>query len=151
VQVPTLDFSETVYAALTYTPATGFVGRDRAAVRFRDSVGNSAASVIDILVEQCLGSSSAPIVELRQGDPFYVIAPETTNVQFAQASGELTLSLSLDGSEYPEAVDLLWSESAYRHVISVVTEELPMGEYELRVPLGIADQVVLKLRVGDGG
>lgn len=149
VQVPSLDFSEAAAVALTYTPADGFVGRDQIRVRFEDPFGGVAIAVVDITVGQCAAEAAASVIHLIQGRVLPLILPISFESVFEAGWGTVTLILLEDGTHYPDLILVEWNEVVNRHILTINTEELPLGRYELKIPLGTGEIVTLRLQVGE--
>jgi len=148
VQVPSLDFTEAASVTLWYTGASGYIGRDMARVQFDDPFGGSAVSVVDFTIGNC-GATAPPRVYIAQGEYLPLITP--VSFESIQASGLLgvTLTAHSDGVTYA-AVSAVWSEDLNRYILILDTSGLPIGAYELRIPLGNDETVVMTIEVGEG-
>ena len=150
VQVPSLDFSEAAAVVLTYTPAEGFTGRDRVRIRFEDPFGGAAIAVVDITVGQCVDAQAGNTVRVVQGELLPLIVPISFAPIFEAGSGAVILLGLEDGLLYAGAISVEWSESVNRHILTIDTAGLPLGSYELMIPLGTGETVILTIEVGEG-
>ncbi len=146
--VPTLDFLESAEIELTYTSATGYVGRDVVQVRFADPFGNETTGWVDIAVIECApGEAGIPQIVVTQGEILPIIVPEGFTAVIETAWGSVLLIDLADGTEYSEALSVAYSEAIHRHVIYVDTGSLPLGRHLLVVPLGNGEAVELTIEV----
>jgi hypothetical protein len=147
----TTEHIETATIGLTYTPSEGFVGRDELRVRFEDPFGGVAIAVVDIVVGQCVAEAgTASVIQLFQGRVLPLILPISFESVFEAGWGTVTLTLSEDGTHYPDLILAEWNEVVNRHILTINTEGLPPGRYELKIPLGTGEIVTLTLEVGEG-
>ncbi|MFC2095512.1 Ig-like domain-containing protein [Candidatus Bipolaricaulota bacterium] len=149
VQVPSLDFSEAAAVVLTYTPADGFSGIDQLRIRFEDPFGGVAIAVVDIAVGQCMNAAAQSTIHVVQGQLLPLIVPISFASVFDAGLGTVTLLSLQDGILYQEAIAAEWSEEINRHVLTINTAGLPLGSYELKMPLGTGEVVTLTIEVGE--
>jgi len=146
--VPSLDFMEGARIAVVYIPSAGFVGRDLVRIEFTDPFGGRATSLVDVVVDDCAGSGIA--LEIVQGETLRLLMPTTFETILDSAWASVTLRFLADGTTYPEALSAVWDEELGRYILILDAEPLPVGTYELIVPLGNGESVVLTLEVGVG-
>jgi hypothetical protein len=140
-------FMESATVRVTYTPAAGFLGRDRFGVRLTDPFGEPTTAVVDIDVQDCPWVSGQPLLVPR-GMLVPVIVPTSFAAVYAAAWDTVILG-SERGVSYPDAVAAAWSTALARHVVTVDTARLPLGDYRLVIPLGNGETVTLWFRVGE--
>jgi len=148
-QVPSLDFSEAAAIALTYTPADGFMGTDRIRIRFEDPFGGIAHAIVNITVGQCANSSTPTVIHVIQGELLPLIMPLPFAAVVDAGLGTVILISLEDGTLYPDLIAAEWSEQINRHILTINTGGLPLGSYELLIPLGTGETVILTLEVGE--
>ena len=145
----TTEHIETATIRLTYTPAEGFVGRDQVRVRFEDPFGGVAIAFVDIAVGQCVEQAGVSVTHLIQGRVLPLIVPLTFESVFEAGWGTVILISLNDGTLYPDLILVEWNEIVNRHILTINTEGLPLGRYELKIPLGTGEIVTLTLEVGE--
>ena len=146
--VPTLDFVESANVYLTYTSADDYVGRDRVTFRLADPFANASEGVVDILVEDCAGSSGL-LLAFERGTSLVLILPETFEEVVAGAWATVTVFSIPEGVSYAGTLRAVWSDALGRHVLMLDTAEIPVGEYRLVVPLGSGQAVTVAFEVGE--
>ena len=149
VLVPSLDFSEAAEVTLTYSPAEGYSGIDAIRVRFEDPFGGVAYAVVNITVGQCGSAIPNSILRVAQGQAVALIVPISFESIFNAGWGEVTLISLEDGQAYSGLIAAEWSEQVNRHILSISTVDLPIGSYELTIPLGNGETVTLTIEVGE--
>jgi len=140
-------FMESATVRVTYTPAAGFLGRDRFGIRLTDPFGEPTAAVVDVDVQDCPWVSNQPLL-VPQGLLLPIIVPTSFATVYETAWDTVILG-SERGVSYPEAVTAAWSTAVARHVVTVDTAPLPLGDYRLVIPLGTGETVTLWFRVGE--
>ena len=143
---------ESASISLTYTPATGFTGRDIITVRFADPFGGFSTAVVDIVVTDCVEpvEEIAPIL-LAQGDVLPMIVPLSFASIYEAAWDTVTLVALVDGSTYAGALSASWDERMGRFILTLDSELLPPGMYLLTIPLGNGETVSLAIEIGVAG
>ena len=149
VRVPSLDFPEAAAIVLTYTPADGFVGRDRLRIRFADPFGGAAIAMVDIVVGQCAAVAEPSVIHIVQGQLLPLMLPLSFETVFDAGMDEVTFISLEDGIFYPDLITVEWSESINRHILTINTTGLPLGGYQLKIPLGTGEVVTLTIEVGE--
>jgi hypothetical protein len=147
----TTEEIESATITLVYTPATGFVGRDALTLRFADPFGGSSTAVVDIAVIECAGQPGemAPFV-VPQGEIFPMIVPLTFVVVYEKEWHTVTVqAIDATGTLYNEALSATWEESIGRYVLRLDTASLPLGLYQMTIPLGNGETVTLMIEVGE--
>ena len=144
---PTTADLESETITLTYTPASGFTGRDEVRVRVTDPFGGDDVAVADIVVNECTGSlSGGSAIAVEHEIVLPIILPESyVDTTLTAAS---ILMAQADGRLYPDALTARWSEEIHRQVLMLDTGLLPLGTYWLMIPLGDGEQVELMIEVG---
>jgi hypothetical protein len=126
---------------LTYIPAEGFIGHDRAVVRFSDPFGGESTASIDVLVSDCSGPHLRKVV-LHRGDLLMIVVP----VAFAAAYEEGESAWSIEG--LPSArISADRDEQSGAYVLTLDGTELPPGKYKVTIPLGDGERVMFDLEV----
>jgi hypothetical protein len=149
MQVPSLDFSEAATIVLTYTPADGFLGIDQLRIRFEDPFGGVAIAVVNITVGRCVDVTASSVIHVIQGEFLPLVVPISFASMLEAGMGTVTL-LSLEaGTLYPDVITVEWSEAINRHILTLNTTGLPLGSYELKIPLGTGEIVTLTIEVGE--
>ena len=147
----TTEEIESATITLVYTPAAGFVGRDALTVRFADPFGGSATAMVDIGVIECAGQPGAPpLFVLEQGEIFPLIVPLTFAVVYETAWKTVTLIAEADGTSLQGTLSSTWEESISRYVLRLDTASLPLGLYQMTIPLGNGETVTLMIEVEAG-
>lgn len=149
VQVTSLDFSEAAEVTLTYTPADEFVGMDTIRVRFSDPFGGVAYAVVNITVGDCGHVAGGSILHVTQGEVLALIVPISFKSIFDAGWEDVVLTSLEDGAVYVGPIALEWSEQVNRYVLAISTASLPVGSYDLVIPLGTGETVTLKIEVGE--
>lgn len=151
VLVPSLDFSEAAAVTLTYTPADGFTGIDAIRVRFEDPFGGVAHAVVNITVGDCSGpmATGDSLIRVAQCEGIVLIVPSSFETVFEAGWTTVTLASLENGQAYSGSITVEWSEQVNRHILTINTEGLPVGSYELTIPLGTGETVTLTIEVGE--
>ncbi|MFC2106117.1 Ig-like domain-containing protein [Candidatus Bipolaricaulota bacterium] len=134
---------------LTYTPATGHVGRDTMTVQCVDSFGDSTKAVIKVRVEDCTDEEEPPPIPVEPGVTLSMILPPSFRSILEGAWGSVLLVSVEDGVAYPGVMSASWDEAAGIYVLLVDTEGLTPGEYRMMIPLGNGETVELTIEVGE--
>ena len=144
----TVDEPGTATIHLIYVPAAGFVGRDSITIEFSDPFGSSGLSFVDALVITCGAATDAlPTVLVQQGITLHLVVPETF-LGILSSDHEAVLLISLEtGEDYSGTVSVTWEEELGRFILLVNTESLPLGDYEMTIPLGTEEAVVFMISV----
>jgi len=135
---------------LTYTPAAGYVGRDRMAVQCVDPFGDSSKAAVDVAVEDCTEEEEEepPPITVGQGGVLRMILPPSFRSILETAWGSVLLVSLGDGLVYPGVLSATWDEGAGQCGLLLDTEGLTPGEYRLIIPLGSGETVELTIEVG---
>ena len=135
--VPSLDFSEAAAITLTYTPADGFLGIDTARIRFEDPFGGVSYAVVNITVGDCGAVADTGVVlQFSQGQVLVLIVPMSFTGIYEAGWVDVILTSLEDGTVYVEPIAAEWSEQVNRHILTINTGALPVGSYDLTIPLG---------------
>ena len=142
---------ESATITLVYTPAAGFAGRDALTLRFADPFGGSSTAVVDIAVIECAGQPGAPpLFVLQQGEIFPLIVPLTFSSVYEKEWNTVTVqAIDATGTLYNEALSAEWEESIGRYVLRLDTASLPPGLYQMTIPLGNGETVMLLIEVSE--
>ncbi|MCK5247728.1 hypothetical protein KAR02_12550, partial [Candidatus Bipolaricaulota bacterium] len=89
------------------------------------------------------------VVSVFQGQLLPLIVPLTFTPIFEAGMGTVTLLGLEDGILYASAISAEWSEQVNRHILTIDTAGLPLGSYELKIPLGTGETVTLTIEVGE--
>ncbi len=149
VLVPSLDFSESATITLSYTPAAGFTGIDAIRVRFEDPFGGVAHAVVNITVGQCGDVLEKSILYVTQEQTVALIVPMSFESVFDTGWTTVTLTSLENGQDYSGSITAEWSEPVNRHILAINTANLPVGSYDLTIPLGNGETVTLTIEVGE--
>jgi len=75
--------------------------------------------------------------------------PLTFAVVYETAWDTVTLIAETDGTAYQGALSATWEESIGRYVLRLDTASLPPGLYQMTIPLGNGETVMLMIEVGE--
>ena len=114
-------------------------------VQVTDPFGASTTAVVSIAVVTCEGRPFA--VSLASGELMPMIVPPSFAEVRESAWETVTLASAVDGTSYASALSASWAEGVERFILTVDGGLLPLGTYELTVPLGNGETVELTIEV----
>jgi len=121
---------------------------DTARIRFEDPFGGVAFSIISISVGQCGGSANE--MSVAQGTQLALLVAEAFKATLeSDAYDNMQLQCLQDGVCYPDALNAEWCDETGCYIVTVDTGPVPTGAYELTIPLGTGETVILRIEVGE--